>query len=293
MPESPLNITTEVERDYPGRFVVEVIELNRLLADITRQLKPENDKQALKISFWVRLENGVVYETDKLEDVFKEENSRRKTIRLLVIYAELVDTEDKVLRRIVIQFSRGDRKDKPDMLEHIKGEAFNLSYHGLNYRVRDKDRASALEVISIIEERLVKFRGRSSEIPLIRVTPHTLAITLAISVTITLLIYAISGLASSFSTFLYYPRFTTDFLQAVGFSVVGLALAAILAQIIIGGFYWLIPETYFEIGDEINEHKRRQKLRKFVVIGILFAIIVDIAANLLTPTVSSWLGGGR
>lgn len=302
MAQNPQKITTQIEHDFPGRFIVEIVELKRLISDIKFLLKPETN-QKLQLKYWVRLENGILYETEDLETVLKEENSRRLQIKLLIVFAELFASKSakEPIRRIVVQLSRGNenhgRNSFEQTLEHIRGESFNINYHGLNYRIRDKDRDSALKVITTLEERLSKFqRWYSRGFTQLRIQPQNFAFSVMLTTMYVLLIYTLaSALPQTFGYF-FVPRFTTDFLRGVAISLIGFIFLGSIMLGIVRLINWLLPSTYFEIGDEIEQRKKEQKTREIVLIGIVLAVIVSIIANLITPFFSSWfinIGVGR
>ena len=130
---TPKDIPTEIVRDFPGRFYVEPLELRRLAAEINQLLVVDKNGQKKAIKFWARLENGTLYSTDDLEIVLKDENENSKVnktrIMVIVIIGELVDEEDRALRRIVVQFSRAKEGfSRTHSWEQIQDETFNLNY---------------------------------------------------------------------------------------------------------------------------------------------------------------------
>lgn len=293
MTQIPKSITTDIERDYPGRFVVEEVELHRLLDDIRRLLKKEGSQHKLETMFWVRLASGIFYRTTDLDDILREENSRRRKIMLLVIFAEIISEENEVIRRIVVQLSRGEPLSRINRLEHIRGESFNINYCGLNYRVRDQSRESAMEVMDQLEERLAKFRRWYSSFPSIPITPRSFVFNVVISLVFTLLIYILATIVPGSLRSVYsVPIFTEQFLQSTAVAMVSLVIIAVIAYALLCMFNWFLPPTYFAIGDEVGNHKSELLLRQFILGTIILGLILEVIGGFLQEFVRQLLGIG-
>ncbi|MBN1815557.1 MAG: hypothetical protein JXA14_27235 [Anaerolineae bacterium] len=171
MRRTPDSIKTSIVRDLPGRFVLEQVELERLLLDIRSLLGEEGESQHLRVRYWVGLQNGIIYETENLDVVLSEENAQSLTIQLFIVFGELLDEEMKTVRSIIVHFGRGRPRASEDRLELEDGGWFNLDYLGLSYRVKKRNREAALDVIAKIEERLKKFQRWYSNIPRFDVSP--------------------------------------------------------------------------------------------------------------------------
>jgi hypothetical protein len=273
----PQSITSEIERDFPGRFVLTEIEIQRLLDDIQRILKPSKN-QVLRISFAVRLANGIIYQTNDFGTILKDENSGGQTITLIVVFAEVFEKENLV-RRIVAQFSRGSEQEREGKLETIHGEAFNLNYHGINYRLRDTDRKSALKAIDVLETRLGKFRTWYSAFPVNFINFRNVGISIAVSIAYSLLVYMVASFSPRMLSFFNPPRFTIEFLQAIAFSMVSFVILALVLSGVIVFIGWLLPPTTIAIGDEIENHKKEMKIREFVLITVVLGIVLGVISG--------------
>ena len=285
---TPKDIPTDVVRDFPGRFYVEPLELRRLAADIDQLLWIEKEGQKKTIRFWVRLENGVLYDTDDLEVVLREENENSKSnktrIMLMVVIGELVEENDEFVRRIVVQFSRAKESlSRTFAWEHIHNETFNLNYHGLNYRVRDKNRQSATTIIDKLESRMVKFRRWYSVLP----PNHRLELK-SISTGLQLLLFGIVGILSAIllekvSLPLPIPLYSAVYntMTAMSLSLISFSLLYIVLFIALFAIMWFIPPTAFEIGDEVKEIQQGKKTREFILVTIVLGLILGVASGIL------------
>lgn len=284
MKKKPGNITTEIVRDYPGRFVLEQVELERLLKDIQRLLKPEDEKQNLKFRYWVGLANGVVYETDELDLVLHEENAQSLTIVLFILFAELTDQDETLLRRIVVHFSRAQPSTAEDALRLPGDEWLNLKYRGLSYRVKDRDRDSALEIISTLEERLNKFRRWYSSCPDFSMSPRRFARGYVLFLTYTLLVYASSTILPAIADYssVRMPRGTLSFVREAALGMLVFAIIAALAVGVLWLIDWIVPPSVIAIGDEIENYRKQKKLREMILWGILIAAVVGLVVNYLS-----------
>jgi hypothetical protein len=280
MKQNPKNITTEIIRDYPTRFYLDETELRRLVADVESLLKEGTKKP--KIKYWVGLENGIVYETNNIETVTAEENSRSLTIRLLIIFAETENSDNQPPRRIIVHFSRG-RISREINTIHLDDDWFNLNYEGISFRIKDRTRDATLKSIKALEERLGKLKRWHSVAPKLSINRRTLDFQMSISLALGFLIYSLSALLNimknpRYSLFLH----TQDFLWGAATGAVIVALGIFLLDIAVVSINWIIPPTVIAIGDEIIQSKKNQKLREYIFWSIIVATVVGIGVNLLT-----------
>jgi hypothetical protein len=281
MKETPQNITSEIIQDYPGRFILEIDELNRLLSDMRDLLIEETDKQNYQTHYLVGLKNGLVYETKNIETILDEENAQSLTIVVLIVFAELLDENKNILRSITVHFSRG----KPSLAQNeigIDGGNFNLNYHGISLRIKDGNRKSLLDVMAKIHERLNKFRRWYSGFREIKINNKVLAINLLFSVVLGTLLYFASNLSFELRTFLHAPRDTSAFLYSCIF---GLAIYFVVILVTIGAFKllnWLLPPSVIAIGDEIKTAKTQLSIRTGILWTVIIGGLVSVIVNLIT-----------
>lgn len=294
MKQIPSNITTEIIRDYPGGFVLERVELDRLLEDMQRLLRKETDDQESEIRYWVGLKNGIIYETEDLDLVFSEENAQSLTIVLFIVFGQLTEKEQTPVRRIIVHFSRGKPSLGADHLETSGGQWFNLNYRGISYRVMDENRQSALEVINAIEERLKKFRRWYSGFKIIPINLRVLAINLTSSIGFGVVLYIFSVLVpkvgttirltgyrgwSDFDAMLYH---TANFIRVAAYGVFAVLIILVLTLGVYTAINWLIAPSVIAIGDEIKTYKRDQMIRQGIIWTIIIGGIVNLVVNLVT-----------
>lgn len=290
----PKTVTTEIIRDYPARFVIEETELRRLVVDINSLLKPETADQFIKIRYWIGLKNGIIYEIDNIDTLFSEENSQDLTILVFIILAELLDRNNKQIRRIIVHFSRGKRTFSSNELKADSGEFFNLEYHGMSYRIKERNRDAALKMIDVIESRLNKFKRWYSGFQEIRVNPIVVAFNLSTSIIVAFLLYGLAVATPEINSFfrssdgnydspqiIYIPRFTSDFLIAIAFVMIFVVFGVIIAALIIRALNWMIPPSIVAIGDEKQTYKRALKIREGIFWTVIVGGIVSAIVNYL------------
>ena len=85
---------------------------------------------------------------------------------------------------------------------------------------------------------------------------------------------------------LQIPRFAADFLRAVALCMILLVFAASVAAIaswfLLRALDWLVPPSMIGIGDEIAAYEKQQKLREYVVWGIVIAAVIGLIVNFLS-----------
>ncbi len=292
MKTSPQNLPNEISRGYPGRFIVDEIELKRLVSDIQELLLSETDSNSLHILYLVGLKNGIAYETEDLDVVLKEENAQSLKIVLLVIHAQVLDKDGKLMRGILVHFHRGKMNRASDWLEMSTGVKFNLNFEGLGYYIRDMNRQSALEVINKLEERLKKFRRYYSNFPEF-VNPYFPFASFGFATFVTgILLYlavifvgvlppiTISG--ETIGEKFIFPKFTTTLATTVFAGFILAVIVGLLISLIVNGLNWLIPPSVIAIGDEANIYKKQLRLRESIFWTIIIGGLVGVVVNILT-----------
>lgn len=274
------NAKTDIIRDYPGRFYLDEKELRRLIAELEIVMLQGLPRSDLSVKYCVGLENGIIYENDNIDVLLSEENARKLTIRLIIIFAELVNQAKEPVRKVIIHFSRAKRTRKDDMLI-VFDETFNINFRGLSYRITDKDRDAALRLINSLEERLGKFRRWHNSIPEF---PLSLQFVFA-QLLFICLVGAILVLLPNIwpqQDVVVFSRSSYALINSFGslILVVGVAVALILVLLLV--FNWLLSSSVIAIGDEIQINKRGQKLREYVLWSVVVAAIVGVLVNILT-----------
>lgn len=290
---TPKEIPTEINRDFPGRFHVEVSELRRLVSEIEHILRTGKGQRQV-INYWVRLENGTLYNTNDLEVVLRDENENsgvnRTRIALLVIIGDLVDEKGVTLKRIVVQFSRA-RVNNPRYYswEHIQEETFNLNFHGINFRVRDKNRKSAMDAIEKLESKVKKFRRWYSLIPGNYEFFRKMFVQSLLFIFYGLACFASASILARFHLLVSIDFYSLirDLLIAASLALISVGLFIIFIILLAITATLFLPTTYFEIGDEIEEYRKslRTKIIAFagvIIVGILTGLLQDVITNLLT-----------
>ena len=165
MKKSAQSIPNNISRSYPGRFIIEEVEIKRIITDIQDLLEPNEPNHSLQILYLVGLKNGIAYETNDIDVVLSEENAQSLKIVLFVIHAQVLDKDGKAVRGVLVHFHRGKMNRASDFLEMSTGIQFNLNFDGMGYYVRDTNRQASLDIIEKLEERLKKFRRFYSNFP--------------------------------------------------------------------------------------------------------------------------------
>lgn len=299
---TPKDIPTDIVRDFPGRFYATASDLRRLVIEIEQMLHIEN-KEKKVINFWVRLENGTLYHTDDLEIVLKDENENSKInrtrIMLLIVIADLIGENDDVITRIVVEFIRA-KVNNPGSYswEYIQDETFNLNYHGVSYRVKDRNRQSAMSIIEKLESRVKKFRRWYSDFPRYIESLRKLLVQ-----DLYFFLYGLFCFASAFYLEhfhsplpIYFSSFVHDLLAASSLAL--LTIGAFLLSFIVFTLtlIWIAPPTFIEIGDEIKEYQTNLRIKEFilgtVVLGIILGIISGVLQDLLMSIILPRRGSG-
>ena len=63
---------TQVIKDYPGRFVLEAEQIKYLVQEMNESLYPDNPEQISQNRFIFGLQNGVVRQTDNLDELLNQ-----------------------------------------------------------------------------------------------------------------------------------------------------------------------------------------------------------------------------
>jgi hypothetical protein len=280
MKQNPKNITTEIIRDYPTRFYLDETELRRLVVDVESLLKEGAKKP--NINYWVGLANGIIYETNSLDTVLSEENTRSLTIKLLIIFAETEKSDSQPARRIIVHFSRGQVSREVDAI-HLGDDWFNLNYEGISFRIKDRTRDATLKSITAVEERLGKLKRWRSVAPRFSINRHAINFQLSISLALGILLYSLSALVDIMKNPRYSLFFhTQDFLSGAATGAIIVFIGIILLNAAVLSINWIIPPAVIAIGDEITQSKKNQKLREYIFWSIIVAAVVGVAVNLFT-----------
>lgn len=277
MKQDPKNITTEIIRDYPTRFFVGVKELQRLIDDLEKLLK-ENSRNP-KIKFWVGLKNGMIYETDDINTVIAEENARNLKIQFLIIFAESVSKESTSSRRIIVHFSRGQIKREIDHV-HLGDDWFNLNYEGISYRIKDRTRDATLKSINAIEERLKGIKTWKA--PRVLVNNRSITNQIFIFFVFGVLFYFLSAMLDLQNSRFSYFANTSTFISGAALGSLILMIGVFIANVGLLFFNWAISPATIAIGDEIEQHKKDEKLREYIFWSIGIALILGVAVNVIT-----------
>jgi hypothetical protein len=208
-------------------LVVDEQELRRLCDEIQKALNKDGANPP-RLDFEVTLSDHFSYHTASLEDVLREENSRRKSIKGLSIESE--NNEDG----ITVRLGSG-----------------TLQYASL--AVKGQDRQWVYVVFSVLEDRLRRLK---------QWYPRTgLCAIIGASIGVALWIWTFGALSQKYGNALVVPLEAGKY----QFTGPGSALFMILAVIYCGGLAYaaarLFPNVTFRIGDGISCHDRLKSVR--------------------------------
>jgi len=208
-------------------LVVDEQELRRVCDEIQKALNKAGANPP-KLDFEVTLSDHFSYHTASLEDVLREENSRRKSIKGLTVESE----------------------------NDEGGITVSLGSGGSQYAslaVKGQDRQWVYVAFSVLEDRLRRLKQWH---------PRTgLCVAIAVSLGFTLLIWTMGALIQKYGSILAVSL-EQGTIQTTG---VGTAVFFALAVVYCGGLAYaaarLFPNIIFRIGDGVSRHDSLKAVR--------------------------------
>lgn len=271
----------QVVKDFPGRFVIEAEQIRYLVQEMKDSLYPDSPEQKSKIEYIYGFQNGVIRQTDNLEELLGQENNRQQRITFLIIVAELLDKDEKPIRRYLIHFGSGEKLFLENGLEFQNREYFNLSFEGVSYRILDSNRSSAMDMMKKFDERVQDYFRWYSKINL-KLNTQGAILSFFIWLAFGLITYLGSHANYDFGGWIIYPEYTSDFIFMVGTSTLILLSFFTILLSSVKFIEWLLPPSYFAIGQGKKAYQNTiQNWQQF-----FWAVPVAIAISILV-----WLLG--
>jgi hypothetical protein len=141
-------IQAESRRTFTHGFVLTEPELRRIVGSISEQFQKLSPPKGFSVTYTMTYRNGVVADTDSLDDVLSEENAGSG--RIVRLRIEFEDREATVLfpkaeTSIMVEFIDADAEDEPRSA-------------AVRFLIRGKSRDWVFVTSTILEERITKIR---------------------------------------------------------------------------------------------------------------------------------------
>jgi len=271
----------QVINDFPGRFVIDAEQIKYLVEEMRESLYPDSPEQKTKFEFIFGLQNGVLRQTDNLDELLSHENNRGKRIVFLIIVAELLGKDDKTIRRYLIHFGSGGKSFLENGLEFPNKEWFNLNFEGVSYRIQDSNRSAATDMMKKFDARIPDYFRWYSKIAF-KTNLQNAVIGFLLWLVFGLILYSASHAKYDWGGWTIYPQYTADFVFMVGISTLIMISIFTILLSLVKLFEWLLPPSYFAIGQGKKAYENTiENWRQF-----FWAVPVAIAVSILV-----WLFG--
>ncbi|MCB4800272.1 hypothetical protein [Neotamlana laminarinivorans] len=279
-------LNVEANKSFYHGFILNEQELRRFNDLIQEQLKKESEGK-IENNFSVKFENGVVAETNDLEEILSLENSGSALIIELKITSEIKES-----RKVVLEFTNADSN--------------NISTEiSIRYNISGLTRDWVFITSSLLDERIKKIRrwniNYNSKNKRYR---FFITMSVPLAMTIALMFTLFTGNSNRENTIKeirddYESGKLTEPIEALlriqesGQSIetvepmkyAFIALGGIFTVLLIIYFYFLklYPVYNFCWGDYLESFKKKESLRKtintVVIIGLVISVIGGLIAN--------------
>lgn len=290
---------TEAKRTYLSGFALTEAELRRLHEVLAQQMSRTPVGEGFRTEYQLKYKNGSVASPESIDDVLSQENFGSGSIIRLGM--ELSDAEEKPSNLIGVQFTNTDEADDPP-------------YYPISYFVRGQDRDWVFVTSSQIDERIGKIKRFSWS--RIRARPRgsfpnsfLIAVIVGLMLGLGMMLGAqhtrdlrmetelnaieqnlkVSSPSDIANLILRIARLNareTSVPNAVNewFLVVGIGLPILL---ILAGFclQYFRPRFNFLWGDYVAIYERRQSRGKFIVVGVILAVLIGVLANFISKRI--------
>jgi hypothetical protein len=277
---------TEIKEKYKSGFFVNEIELVRIKDSQNEQIKKSSSGVDAEFKFEVKYKNGVISEPTSIDEVLAEENDGSKSIVSLTMAAKH-PTNDEI--EIIVSFN--------DINETNSDDA------PINYSVKSDDKDWTFVSASTISERLLKVKSRDASKWIGDSLPFYL-INLVMLVFFTYISIRINN--SKYEQIKELNRLKMsskdmyDYVHKVNLMIAGgdfdpnRALSSIMPWLIgILILYYVMsrisnriiswyPKYTFYWGDRMSKYDSKISKVKFVVGGIILAIILGVVGNYIS-----------
>jgi hypothetical protein len=275
------DMKTEVKPRIKSGFLVNEIELTRIKDAQNEQIKKISNGQDAIFSYEVKYINGLIDNPNSLTDITSEENDGSKSIIRLVIKSE---SATQIGSSITIQFS--DISDRS-----------NSDFFPISYEVISDDKDWTFVTSSMVEERINKVK--ISKMANFLFDGRGIGYISNIIMTLAFLYICVvfSNLGSDNLEKLKYIRENSKDILDYSYKVdiysaqsakeltnLPLILGFLLFLFMAGSYLrHLIKSWYptytFYWGDRVRKYDRKVSMIRFVLGGIIFAIIIGMAGN--------------
>ncbi|HZH39199.1 MAG TPA: hypothetical protein VEX17_03960 [Bacillales bacterium] len=285
---------TERKKNYNTGFVLTEPELRRihglLIEQFQKELPPATN---IKGFYEIKYRNGSISEPNTLDEIFTQENIGSLAITRLKI--KLTDNNNPSLYEVTVEFTN------PDFEEGDKVKP-------MSYAVIGNNRDWVLIVTSLLDERINRIKrfslnwNKTFELVLLSVVPFTI-----LPITFFEVYSQKSQHLNNLKTIEenYKNGVFKDPIQALieiekfkiakyeGMRMWPAYLLPLVIPIAIGIIYfswrYFFPAYNLCWGDYINFKKEREKIGKFLIMGVVFTLFMGVVVNYI----SAFLGIGK
>ncbi|MGD0037332.1 MAG: hypothetical protein ABSC53_08575 [Bacteroidota bacterium] len=277
----------ESKKSYRHGFILTEQELRRLIDVIHEQLSKANSVEKISDCFLIKYRNGIVAETHSIDEVVQQDNTGSRQI----VYLQLKSDLGKAKRstRIIISLIEANEKEEGDSVT-------------IRQRISGASRDWVFVTSSLIEERILKIKRFSpnqilSSTAFSFFSPIAIALILMFSILFYLPSLTERGkhtadlieqkwksgqLKDPIEAIIMTQRTTEDMTLLTLFKP---GIYIIAALIIIYLLFRLVMRYYpiynFCWGDYLQQFNQKESRRKFILGGILLALIISIAGSLI------------
>lgn len=239
-----MKLKVNKSESYNWSIVVDEKELRRLDEIIKNIFTDSRETTILNLKYNIKCSDGSLIETDDVNEVISEENSKNRQIEYIKVYAENPESSNK----LSISLGGGKYSFEKNVYYSISGDTRDWVYL----------------TASKIEERIKNLKTWYSIIPKIDSAWIVFIFIILIQ------IYVAS-----------YPKKDVEVTpKAILIFLVAIVVVYIVYKLIKKADHYLFPSVVFRLGDGIKRHDDVVKLRGQIFWTILVSFIISLVAGL-------------